>query len=138
LIIGNIGKFELMSSTAPAPYKGAFDELKMFNHALTSSEVSALYNQATLSSAQLISKKEIIYPNPAKDQIFIQLPDYNAKTLNAVLQDMSGQVIFKEMIKSHEIGVFIVNISRIKSSGTFILSVSGEKLNKNFKIIINK
>lgn len=138
LIIGNIGKFELMSSTAPAPYKGAFDELKMFNHALTSSEVSALYNQATLSSAEFVSKKEIIYPNPAKDQIFIQLPDYNAKTLNAVLQDVSGQVIFKEMIKSHEIGVFIVNISRIKSSGTFILSVSGEKLNKNFKIIINK
>ncbi|WP_374444955.1 LamG-like jellyroll fold domain-containing protein [Epilithonimonas sp.] len=137
LIIGNIGKFELMSSTAPAPYKGAFDELKMFNHALTSSEVSALYNQATLSSAEFVSKKEIIYPNPAKDQIFIQLPDYNAKTLNAVLQDMGGQVIFKEMIKSHEKGVFIVNTSRIKSSGTFILSVSGEKLNKTFKVIIN-
>jgi len=137
LIIGNIGKFELMSSTAPAPYKGAFDELKMFNHALTSSEVSALYNQATLSSGEFVSKKEIIYPNPAKDQIFIQLPDYNAKTLNAVLQDVSGQVIFKEMIKSNEKGVFIVNISRIKSSGSFILSVSGEKLNKTFKVIIN-
>ena len=34
LIIGNIGEIELTSGTAPAPYKGKFDELQIFNYPL--------------------------------------------------------------------------------------------------------
>ncbi len=46
-IIGNIGELEFQATAnASAPYKGAFDELKMYNYALTSTEISALYNQA--------------------------------------------------------------------------------------------
>lgn len=136
LIIGNIGEFELMSTTAPAPYKGAFDELKMFNYALPLSEVQALYSQATLSTDKFLSKKGIIYPNPVKDQISIQLPDYKKSSLTAILRDMTGKIIINEKINSNEKGVFILNISNRKASGIYILNVSGENLNSNFKVII--
>ena len=136
LIIGNIGEFELMSTTAPAPYKGAFDELKMFNYALPLSEVQALYSQATLSTDKFLSKKGIIYPNPVKDQISIQLPDYKKSSLTATLRDMTGKIIINEKINSSEKGVFILNISSRKASGTYILNVSGENLNRNFKVIV--
>ncbi len=136
LIIGNIGEFELMSTTAPAPYKGAFDELKMFNYALPLSEVQALYSQATLSTDKFLSKKGIIYPNPVKDQISIQLPDYKKSSLTVTLRDMTGKIIINEKINSSEKGVFILNISNRKASGTYILNVSGENLNSNFKVII--
>ncbi len=138
LIIGNIGELELMSTTAPAPYKGAFDELKMFNYALSLSEVQALYSQATLGTGtdKFLSKKGIIYPNPVKDQISIQLPDYKKSNLTATLLDMIGKIVLSEKINSNEKGIFILNIANRKTSGTYILNISGENLNSNFKVII--
>ncbi len=136
LIIGNIGELEFKASTAPAPYKGAFDELKMFNYALSASEVSALYSQATLDIDKFSSKnKGIIYPNPVKDHIFIQLPNFEKSNLTATLSDMSGKIILKEKITSTTKGLFNLNIANKKVSGTYILNVSGENLNNNFKVI---
>src|SRR5699024_10589385 len=54
LVIGNIGALELYANTTPAPYKGLFDELKMFNYALTATEVTALYNQTLLNNEKFI------------------------------------------------------------------------------------
>jgi len=136
LVIGNIGELEFKANTAPAPYKGAFDELKMFNYALSASEVSALYSQATLDIEKFSSKnKGIVYPNPAKDHIFIQIPNYERSEVTATLSDMSGKVILKEKINSTSKGLFNLNMANKKVSGTYILNVSGENLNSNFKVI---
>lgn len=138
LIIGNIGELEFKATTnAPAPYKGMFDELKMFNYALTASEVQALYSQATLSNGNVILNKNkgIVYPNPVKDKISIQLPNYGKSDLTATLTDKTGKIIVKEKITSAAKGLFILNISKKSVSGIYILNVSGENLNQNFKII---
>ena len=137
LVIGNIGELELMSTTnAPAPYKGAFDELKMFNYALTATEIQSLYSQATLSNENFSSKnKGTIYPNPVKDQIFIKIPNYERSSVIATLSDMTGKVTAKEKLMSNGKGVFNLNIASKKLSGIYILNVSGENLNSNFKVI---
>jgi len=136
LIIGNIGELEIKSTTAPAPYKGAIDELKMFNYALSPSEVSALYNDATLSIDRFnANNKGTVYPNPVKDQLFIQLPDYEKSSLTATLTDFSGRIIVKETVDSSSKGIFQLNLTSKKMSGTYILNVSGENLNRNFKVI---
>lgn len=138
LIIGNIGELEFLSTTnAPAPYKGAFDELKMYNYALSPDEISALYNQAVLGNAEFSISKNVgkVYPNPVKDQLFIRLPDYKKNNLNATLIDMTGKIIVKEKIYADGVGTFKLNISD-KVSGNYILNVSGEKLNSNFKIVV--
>lgn len=137
-IIGNIGELEFLSTAnAPAPYKGAFDELKMYNYALSSSEIGALYNQDVLRNNELSISKNVgtVYPNPVKDQIFINLPEYKKTDLIATLIDMTGKVIVKEKIKSNKDGLFTLNISSIKASGNYILNVSGENLNSNFKVV---
>lgn len=137
-IIGNIGELEFLSTAnAPAPYKGAFDELKMYNYALSSSEISAMYNQDVLRNDEFsISKnKGTVYPNPVKDQIFINLPEYKRSDLTATLIDMTGKVVIKEKIKSNKEGVFTLNVSTRKVSGNYILNVSGENLNSNFKVV---
>lgn len=138
LIIGNIGELEFLSTAnAPAPYKGAFDELKMFNYALSATEIYALYNQAVLGNEEFSISKNAgtVYPNPVKDKIFIQLPDYKKSTLTATLIDMAGRIIVKEKINSNGQGVFNLNIANKKISGNYILNVSGENLNSNFKVI---
>lgn len=138
-IIGNIGELEFQATTnASAPYKGAFDELKMYNYALTPSEISALYNQAVLGNAEFSISKNVgsVYPNPVKDQIFIKLPDYKKSSLTATVMDMTGKIIIKEKLNSNGNGLFNLNFGGRKVSGNYILNVSGDNLNSNFKIIV--
>ncbi len=137
LVIGNIGALELFANTTPAPYKGLFDELKMFNYALTATEVTALYNQALLSNDKFFQNKNAgtVYPNPVKDQIFIAIPSHKTATATATLSDITGKVILKEKIVSDENGLFSLNIADKKLTGIYVLNVSGENLNSNFKIV---
>jgi len=139
LIIGNIGELEFLSTTnAPAPYKGAFDELRMYNYALSPTEISALYNQDVLRNDEFSISKNVgsVYPNPVKDQIFIKLPEYKQSSLTATLIDMTGRTVVKEKINSGTNGIFNLNIADKKVSGNYILNVSGENLNSNFKVIV--
>ncbi len=139
LVIGNIGELEFSATTnAPAPYKGAFDELKMYNYALTQTEISALYNQAVLGNAEFSISKNVgsVYPNPVKDQLFIKLPEYKKSSLTATVMDMTGKVIIKEKLNANGTGTFNLNFGGKKVSGNYILNVSGDNLNSNFKIIV--
>ena len=137
LVIGNIGALELYANTTPAPYKGLFDELKMFNYALTATEVTALYNQAVLSNEKFSQNKisGTVYPNPVKDQIFINIPGYKSATATATLSDITGRIIVKEQIVSDANGLFSLNIANKKLAGIYILNVSGENWNSNFKVM---
>jgi hypothetical protein len=137
LIIGNIGEIELASGTAPAPYKGQFDELQIFNYPLNATEVLGLFNQDFLSTEKFSQNKNagIVYPNPVKDQIFINIPDRVSSSATATLSDMTGKVILKEKIASDGNGVFTLNIGNKKISGMHVLNISGEDFNKSFKIL---
>ncbi|WP_243235881.1 LamG-like jellyroll fold domain-containing protein [Flavobacterium pectinovorum] len=137
LVIGNIGALELFANTTPAPYKGLFDELKIFNYALNATEITQLYNQALLNNDKFTQNKVsgTVYPNPVKEQIFISIPNYKESYVTATLSDVTGKIIVKEKISSDGNGVFKLNIANKKVSGLYILNVSGENLNSNYKIV---
>ena len=138
MVIGNIGALELFNSTnSPAPYKGLFDELKIFNYPLSATEVMALYNQAMLSNDKFIQNKNsgTVYPNPVKDQISIHIPSYQSSQATATLSDITGRIILREKIVSDANGLFTLNIADKKVSGIYVLNVSGENLNSNFKVV---
>lgn len=137
LVIGNIGALELNANTTPAPYKGLFDELKIFNYALTASEVQVLFNEAKLNNEKFNQNKSnvLVYPNPAKEKIFINIPDSNLSFVTATLSDATGKIILKEKITSDGNGTFTLNIVNKNVSGLYILNVSGENLNNSFKIM---
>lgn len=137
LIIGNIGELELSSGTAPATYKGQFDELEIFNYPLNATEVLGLYTQVFLSTDKFSENKNniIVYPNPVKDQIFINIPNHNLFFTTATLSDMTGKIILKEKIFSDGNGIFSLNIANKKVKGIYMLNISGESLNRSFKIV---
>jgi len=136
-VIGNIGELEFKATTnTPAPYKGAFDELKMFNYALTAPEVSALFAQASLSTEKFTQNKVgTVYPNPVKDKIFINIPNCNESSVTATLIDATGKVVLKEKIVANGNGQFTLNVGANRISGIYLLNILGEQLNSNFKII---
>lgn len=55
LVIGNIGVLELNANTTPAPYKGKLDELKIFNYALSASEIATIYNTTVINAPSNIT-----------------------------------------------------------------------------------
>ena len=136
LVIGNIGALELFANTTPAPYKGLFDELKIFNYPLSATEVTALYNQAVLNNEKFSQNNFLgtVYPNPVKDQVFINIPERKLSQATATLSDITGRIILKEKIVSDGNGLFSLNIANKKVSGIYILNVSGENFNSNFKV----
>jgi len=138
-VIGNIGALEFKATTnTSSPYKGAFDELKMFNYALTATQVNAFYTETSLGNEKFNKNKTdiIVYPNPVKDKIFINIPDYTGSSAVATLIDITGKTILQEKIISSGNGLFSLNISSKDVSGTYILNVKGENIDSNFKIII--
>ncbi|HSC38835.1 MAG TPA: LamG-like jellyroll fold domain-containing protein, partial [Chitinophagaceae bacterium] len=63
-IIGNIGELEFLSTTnKPAPYKGALDELRVYNYALTLPEIINLF----YGSPQAQKPYNPSYPNATID-----------------------------------------------------------------------
>ncbi|MGQ7947621.1 LamG-like jellyroll fold domain-containing protein [Flavobacterium sp. WC2509] len=138
LVIGNIGALELYANTTPAPYKGLIDELQIFNYALTAPQVSSLYSQVFLNNEKFNQNKTsvTVYPNPVEDKIFINIPNYKESSVIATLIDITGKTILKEKVITTGNGLFTLNIGTQKTSGIYILNVSGENLDKNFKIII--
>lgn len=139
LILGNIGELELQNGTAPAPYKGMLDELKIFNYALTATEVSDLYQNVLLSNHVFDEIKNGIkvFPNPTSNQINIKIPSYKTNEITASLLDVSGRLVLKEQITSNTKNeVFTFDISNRKLSGVYILNISGDNLNTNLKIVV--
>ncbi len=137
-VIGNIGELEfLVTTNAPAPYRGAFDELKMFNYALTAPDVLASYNQGVLNNEKFSQSGNgiSIYPNPVKEEIFINIPSQKRASITATLSDITGKVVYKNKIVSDENGLFTLNIGDKKIKGIYVLNVSGENLNSSFKVV---
>ncbi|MEN9907347.1 MAG: Polysaccharide lyase family 1 [Bacteroidota bacterium] len=69
LVVGNIGVLELYANTTPAPYKGKIDELKIFNYALSASEIAAIYNTTLINSPSNVTFETNIVPIPAPSSI---------------------------------------------------------------------
>jgi hypothetical protein len=72
-----------------------------------------------------------IFPNPARDKLYLHFPDRNLKTITVSLQDLIGKQIFRQ---SKEVGEYLeLNISDLVSSVYFLeISSFGFSTTKRF------
>ena len=85
--------------------------------------------EENLNMGKISANPAIIYPNPAKDKVFIRSP----KTIGAVsIFNFSGQLV--NFIKNIETNDAEIDISSLKR-GIYFINVS--TLNKNYKVFIN-
>ncbi|KJD34833.1 pectate lyase [Tamlana nanhaiensis] len=137
LILGNIGELELLNGSAPAPYHGKLDELKIFNYALSEQQVSSLYQNNILSNTKFSYNDNIkVFPNPVNNTINIKIDAYNGAKLSVVLKDINGKIILKKNLELIDEGHFILNTTNKKLLGMYILNIIGNNLNENIKIVI--
>jgi hypothetical protein len=84
-------------------------------------------NQATIRA----------YPNPTKGTIFIQLDNYKGKQLTAILRDVTGKTVHSETILTTSNSQNTpLSIKEKIADGMYILSIMGDNLMSNMKIVV--
>ncbi len=99
-------------------FNGAIDDLKIYNRALTQTEITNLFNNNSLLSAQDFASKNLkatIYPNPANDLLNIQTEN-ELKSIE--IYSLLGQKIMTETQKQ-------INVSGL-SKGIYMVRIEDE------------
>ncbi|MCS4433840.1 LamG-like jellyroll fold domain-containing protein [Aquiflexum gelatinilyticum] len=143
-------------------WSGALDEIRLYNRALTATEVSKLPNQTIAFrmmddgedsedfiemdiSDVLDDEKEVLafdsphatklYPNPVDDVIHIELSDFKHDIIQVNIFDMKGLKLFDQELQTEE-GRFTIDISRIGlKQGSYVLFVNSDGYQRIFKFI---
>lgn len=98
LILGNIGELELAVGTAPAPYKGKFDELKIFNYALSASEIAAIYNTTVINAPSNVTFETNTIATPlASTTTILNWNDNSNNETNFVLERSLDGISFNQI-----------------------------------------
>lgn len=98
LILGNIGELELASGTAPAPYKGKLDELKIFNYALSASEIQAIYNNTVIGAPSNLTFETTTVATPlASSTVILNWNDNSNNEANFDIERSIDGLSFEKM-----------------------------------------
>ena len=84
-------------------------------------------------------KNEInIYPNPAENQLFVELKNEKNEPIDMRLYNVLGEMIYEKMVKNNlQDGVFTLDISQIPS-GTYFLQIGKDASFVTKKMIISQ
>lgn len=117
-----VGK-DNQSSVNSFLFNGTLDDLKFFNRALTAGEVADLVEIETKVEAAIILSDITVMPNPARDNINVELINRDEIIYNITIVDMDGKKVFSR--KKCE-GNQTIDI-RTLASGTYIIALQDEQ-----------
>jgi len=106
---------------------GALDELKIYNKALTASEILNLYNAGTTGtndpSADLLRMIREVYPNPVEDRLWVKHAFPGNQPLLLRIFDVQGRQIADQRFGKNEIPAdqFSINVENYPQ-GTYFLN----------------
>jgi hypothetical protein len=136
---GNSADGIAMDGSGKSGFKGALDDIGIWNRALTESEIKALYNanlcfeKISVTDTLIINVNRTgynpitfentlkIYPNPTKDKITIdngnlsKMNGYSVKIMNSL-----GQQVFQSAINQQQ---FIIDITAWGGNGMYFLQL---------------
>jgi len=105
-------------------FYGAIDDLVIYGHTLTYSEVTALYNNTNLCTLGLEEQEQsdspLLYPNPAHGSFTIAFDDPKAPK-NISICDLTGRTVYQS---SGIVGATLLVDTKDFSSGLYFVSVS--------------
>jgi hypothetical protein len=117
-------------NTAPNfPFFGVLDDVKIYNSALTATQINLEYNSSLSINEFLKSNDFFIYPNPATELISIKNTG-DLKINNADVFDING----RKVITINELQNKQIDISKL-SKGVYFLQLQTEESLKNIKFI---
>lgn len=116
-------------STAASTFNGTVDDLKIYNYAITESEVTNLFTNNSLSSSDfnVNNLKASLYPNPVQDMLNIEM----SSDIQALeIYTLQGQKVMSSTQKQ-------INVSDL-ASGIYMVRIQDVDGNSTSKKIIKK
>ncbi len=105
-------------------YTGMIDDLGIWNRVLTQTEITALYNSSTTGIAENNKPKAgVIYPNPAKNEVVVELAAGLIGS-NYSIVDMDGNTVINGVVANQNQKL---DISKI-ASGMYCFEVSDKSV----------
>ena len=92
-----------------------------------------------IKSVRMPDVKSIIsvYPNPAHSEVSFSLVNKNASNVEAILSNINGSIIHKEILKSVSAGTINkLNLERQPTPGIYILKLKAEGVSESARVII--
>lgn len=113
-------------------FKGQLDDLRFYIQALSTEEISAVYQSNTLSNKVSIYSQNInLYPNPATSRVSLDNLDANSKIQ---IFTQSGQSVYKTTSISDKLSVDVSNLN----AGVYFITIENETNKGVKKFIISK
>ena len=115
-------------------FDGTIDELRIFDRDLTQSEVIELYGDTITTDIPYIENADNIgvYPNPASDKLFINIPDINNESYVIRLYDITGNLLLSGKINGNR---YSADTSAL-SDGMYFLELDNNNEIYRKKIIV--
>ena len=112
--------------------KGKLDDIGIWDSALNSNEVNAIYNSGNSTNVQNgYSKSNIsVYPNPAKNVINVKTADTKLLGMAYSIYDNAGKVVLSGKITSENTSIELGNLA----AGIYMLSIA-DNMKQTFKVI---
>ena len=110
------------------------------NHPLALSEVGPSYLSLASSTFEINDKKTILYPNPAKNNFQLVLPNARDKNGIVTIYNINGQVLQKNKITIEQLDTensLSFNISDYKN-GIYFIELQLENYLETFKLAVQK
>lgn len=110
------------------------------NHPLALSEVGPSYLSLASSTFEINDKKTILYPNPAKNNFQLVLPNARDKNGIVTIYNINGQVLQKNKITIEQLDTensLSFNISDYKN-GIYFIELQLENYSETFKLAVQK
>ena len=118
-------------------FNGEMDDIRIYNYALSSEEVNALYNENSLAGKNLAGKENSellisLYPNPSHDIINISSPNFVGGEKVEIIDTNGATVLHKELKSQNSI-----DISNLSTSMYFIKITNASGLVDVKKFFVN-
>jgi hypothetical protein len=113
-------------------FNGAIDDLKIYDRAITASEVELLFEGSTASIDEQTTNNYNIFPNPANELVTL-----NNLTIGSTLQitDMTGKTILETIVSTEEMSM---DLAPMNNGIYFIQLTTNSETTRAEKLVINK
>lgn len=112
-------------------FKGAIDDIRIFNHTLSEVEVSNIYNNTStrIEKSNLNSIK--VFPNPVKSTLYFSQQLTSGSTLS--LFNITGKCVFSKLVNENTNSI---NLNQL-SEGIYLLKIQSDNGEETLKIVKN-
>ncbi len=77
-----------------------------------------------------------VYPNPTHGDINFTVNNYNGSSIKATLSNVSGKIIYQELINTNTSGNYKLNLRSQLPAGIYMLKLDGSSLSSKLKIVV--